>query len=365
MSSRQDSRWYFASPHATVYLLLAANVAVYGLCLARAGTPDIPGEVLLRYGAMYSDAIGRHEYWRLFACGFLHANPVHLGSNMLCLVLWGGPLERRIGAFYFLVIYGCALLAGSIIGYATAAGPYLSVGASGAISGVLGALLALWILGKLDVAANFFVVNIGLNVVLAASVPGIDWGAHLGGFITGMIACAVLDAAERASALVLRCKFPEFVKVNVPLIAGALAVLLWRDKLPAATAENLPPLLEYVVACGIAVKLIDLILSIKKGLAIVALALAAANAAMVFYAGTLFAPAFAGGCAATRAPALRQIEMLRAMACTNPQATLAVAAASALVVTLLLYARDIHRGLNDVGFIGPSLRAERKRSQGL
>jgi membrane associated rhomboid family serine protease len=365
MIARHNERWFVASPHATVYLLLAANVAVYGLCFMQAGTPDITNAVLFRYGAMYSGAIARHEYWRLFACGFLHANPLHLGSNMLCLLLWGGPLERRIGAFNFLVIYICALLAGSIVGNVTAAGPYLSVGASGAISGVLGALLALWILGKLDVGANFFVVNIGLNVVLAVSIAGIDWAAHLGGFIAGMIACAVLDAVERAGALALRCKFPEFVKVNVLLIAVVIAVLLWGDKPLAATPDNVLPVLGYIVACGIAVKLIDLTLAIKKGLAIVALTLAAANAAVVLYAGATFAPALATTCTAIHAQALHQIETLRAIACANGHATLAVAAAGALVITLLLYARDIRRGLDDVGFVGPSLRAERKRSQGL
>jgi hypothetical protein len=120
-----------------------------------------------------------------------------------------------------------------------------------------------------------------------------------------------------------------------------------------------------VVACAIVVKVIDLVLAIKKGLAIVALALAAANAAIVLYAGMAFASALAASCAARHAPALQQIETLRAMACANLQATFVVAAAATLAVTLMLYAGDIHRGLNDIGFIGPSLRGERKRRQGL
>ena len=71
--------------------------------------------------------------------------------NMLCLVLWGGHLERRVGPAYFLVIYLCAMVFGAIIGNGIHSTPYLTVGASGATSGILGALLCLWILGKLNV----------------------------------------------------------------------------------------------------------------------------------------------------------------------------------------------------------------------
>ena len=70
--------------------------------------------MLLRNGAMYSFAIKRHEYWRLLAYGFLHANLLHIATNMLCLLFWGGHLEKRIGFLYFAIIYVAALIAGAI-----------------------------------------------------------------------------------------------------------------------------------------------------------------------------------------------------------------------------------------------------------
>ena len=211
MANGGEGERFFAMPHAAVYVLIAVNIIIFALCVRQSGGAAISGEILFAHGAMYAGALDRHEYWRLLAYGFLHANLLHLATNMLCLALWGAHLERRVGPFYFIVIYLCAVIGGAIVGRYTHADPYLTVGASGGISGVLGALLCLWILGKIDATAGFFVINIGLNVALAFSVRNIDWGAHFGGFAFGLIACALIDLLGRANALVLRCKFPEYL----------------------------------------------------------------------------------------------------------------------------------------------------------
>jgi membrane associated rhomboid family serine protease len=281
MNVLRTNRSFFAGPHAAVFLLLTANILFFGLCLAQTGMVAIPTDDLLRNGAMYSFALGRHEYWRLIAYGFLHANLFHLTLNMICLAIWGGHLERRVGAFYFIVIYVCALVAGAVVSNATHAGPYLTVGASAAISGVLGALLSLRILGRVDLPASFFVVNIGLNVALALGNSSIDWAAHIGGFAARMIVCALLDLLEKVNARLLRCKFPEFVKINAFVVVAGVALLFWNTgSAAAATSENFWPALAYVSAFCVAVKLLDLVLSMKKGLAIVALSFCAANAAL-------------------------------------------------------------------------------------
>src|SRR5262245_61769339 len=199
------SRFSFESPQLTVQLLLAVNILVYGLCIMQSGQANIPWELLYGYGAMYSGAIERGEYWRFIAAGFLHATPLHILGNMLCLALWGAPLERRVGALYFTCIYLSGLVFGAIVSNLTHTGPYLSVGASGAISAVLGALLSLRLLRLIDLPWNFFVIHIGLNFAMAASVARIDWGAHLGGFIAGMIACVALDLLERVLPGLLSC----------------------------------------------------------------------------------------------------------------------------------------------------------------
>jgi membrane associated rhomboid family serine protease len=366
MNILRTNRSFFASPHAAVFLLLTANVLVYGLCLAQTGLIAIPADVLLRDGAMYSFAIGRHEYWRLIAYGFLHANLLHLTLNMVCLALWGGHLERRVGAFYFIVIYVCALVAGAVVSNDTHSGLYLTVGASAAISGVLGALLSLRILARVDLPASFFIINIGLNLALALANSSIDWAAHLGGFAAGMIVCALLDIVEKANALLLRCKFPEFVKVNVFVVAAGGALIFWNTgPAIAAAPEKLWPALAYVIACCVAIKLLDLVLSIKKGLAIVALTFCAANAALLIVLGRSLGPALAASCAPDHLQAASRVAAMRATACAYLNLTLDIIAAAACVLTLLLYWPDIRRGIKDVGFVGASLRAERNRRQGI
>ncbi len=106
-----------------------------------------------------------------------------------------------MGPAYFLIIYLCAMVFGAVIGNGIHSTPYLTVGASGATSGILGALLCLWILGKLDVRFDFFAINIGLNIAFALGNSRIDWGVHLGGFAAGLIACALLDLIEKARSL--------------------------------------------------------------------------------------------------------------------------------------------------------------------
>jgi membrane associated rhomboid family serine protease len=346
----------FQSPQFTVQLLLAVNILVYGLCVMQAGQADIPGELLFRYGAIYSGALERGEYWRMITAGFLHASPLHILGNMLCLMLWGGPLERRLGALYFMLIYLSGLLGGAIVSAMTHSGPYLSVGASGAISAVLGALLALRLLRLVDLPWNFFVINIGLNIAIAASFPRIDWGAHLGGFVAGMMACACLDLLERVLPLLLRCKFPEFVKVNGFVVFVIVAAYCWNTSLLALSQRTVwvPALVAAVVAFA-AIKVTDLVLSMKKGLAIVAAAFTVANPLLVLLWSGGLASALTSLCASRPG----------SVVCTNIDGSIMLAALGALAFTALLYWPQFARGLSDIGFVGASLRGERSRRQRL
>lgn len=354
----------FDGSRLAVFVLLSLNVAVYALCWSHSSGGTMTSDLLLRSGAMYTSALQRHEYWRFIAAGFLHLNPVHLLTNMLCLVFWGGPLEKRVGSLYFVLIYVSAIIAGNIVSSLMHAGPYLAVGASGGTSGILGALLCLRMLGKIDLAINFFVTNIGLNVALTFGVSGIDWQAHVGGFAAGLIACAILDMVERANGLVLRCKFPEFVKVNIAVAAVAIALLLWGNDL-AAGRQDWPTLAVYGAVVLIAIKLVDLLLGMKKGLAIVIGLLSIINAAVVAFAGVTLVPPLLSGCTAAARNAIVQLQTVLRLGCANYDMTLLIAAGCALVLTILLYLPELTRGLKDVGFVATSFRAERQRRQGI
>ena len=175
------------------YAIVVLNVALFVLCAAAGYDASPSTSVLYSYGAITNDTLALHEYWRLLAAAFLHASLAHILTNMVCLVSWGAFLEQRIGSIYFVSIYLIAAIAGnigSIIGHHE---PYISVGASGAISGLIGALLAMKLLGKTGLSAQFFVTNIGLNVVLMSSSGRIDWMSHLGGFLAGLVVCGLLS----------------------------------------------------------------------------------------------------------------------------------------------------------------------------
>jgi len=346
----------FQSPQFTVQILLGVNILVYGLCVMQVGQADIPVGLLFRYGAMYSDAIERGEYWRMITAGFLHAGPLHILGNMLCLMLWGGPLERRLGALYFTLIYLSGLLGGAIVSDISHPGPYLSVGASGAISAVLGALLALRLLRLVDLPWSFFVVNIGLNIAIAASFARIDWGAHLGGFIAGMIACVGLDLLERVLPLLLRCKFPEFVKVNGFAVFVIVAAYCWNTPIGALTRQAFWPHVLVAVVVGLAaVKVTDLVLSMKRGLAVVAVAFVVANPLLVLLWSGSLASLLASLC----------VGRSGSVVCMNVDGSIMLAALGALAFTALLYWPQFARGLSDIGFVGASLRGERARRQRL
>jgi rhomboid protease GluP len=365
MANGREGEPFFAIPHAAVYVLIAANIVIFALCVRQSGGEAIPGELLFANGAMYAAALDRQEYWRLVAYGFLHANLLHVATNMLCLALWGAHLERRVGPFYFVVIYVCAVIGGAIVGRYTHADPYLTVGASGGISGVLGALLCLWILGKIGATASFFVINIGLNVALAFGVRNIDWGAHFGGFVFGLIACALIDLLERVNSIVLRCKFPEFVKVNAFLVAAVLALVLANGRLAAIFGlDDWQLLLAVALACALAVKAFDILLSFKHGLVVVVVAFVVVNAAVAWLGAAALAVRWA--CSLRTVPMLGRSDgaLLRA-ACANLDVTLLVVAAAAGALTLLIYAPELHRGVKDAGFVGATLRAERKRHHGI
>jgi membrane associated rhomboid family serine protease len=194
----------FAARTWAVAALILTNVVVYVAC-ARGSEGFIPNtSTLLRFGAVTASTVTNHQYWRLLAAGFLHFNPVHLVTNMLCLAVWGGALEKRIGTLYFTLIYFCSLLAGSLVTVLTHHTLFIGAGASGAVSGVLGALLGLCILGKIELSLTYIISSITINVIASVAEPGIDWRAHFGGFCAGLISCARLVVVRQPPAFLVR-----------------------------------------------------------------------------------------------------------------------------------------------------------------
>src|SRR5262245_5789508 len=260
----------FEAPRGMAQFLLAANLIIFGFCFAQSGAGDIAPDILLRYGAMRTDAIERHEYWRMIAYGFLHANPIHLAANMFLLILWGGHLEKRLGALYFAFVYLSGLLAGAVVSKITSPSAYLLIGAAGALSAIFGALVYLWATKKSEIGWEFFAISIGIAVALIAIHSRIDWVAYLRGFVAGMICCACLDIIERVVGLLLRCKFPESVKVNTFVAFGLAVAGCWPVLLSYFPAGQDWLLAAAVAIAGVVtIKALDLMLTMTKGIVIV------------------------------------------------------------------------------------------------
>ncbi len=350
----------FEFPHTATALLLAVNILVYALILQGSGLPAPSPGALFRFGAVYSGALARHEYWRFVAYAFLHASMLHILTNMACLVWWGGPLEKRIGTAYFLLIYFASVVLGAIAGIFTHTGLYFSVGASAGISGILGALLCLKLLKRIDLPASFFVINLGLNAVIAFLAPRVDWSAHLGGLVSGMAICAALDGFEVVGPKLMRCKFPEFVKLNLGIL---FAIVAWFSDF------SLTAMFAVLAVLIIAAKGVDVALSHPRGLAWTIAILAAGNALVAGAVAILTLPATAGRIALPpnlvpwAASALRS---LIEVASSAPVLTTLIVFVAVFGLTPLIYWPELMRGLNDkAGFAAAGFRAERGRRRGL
>ena len=176
------------------WTLLGVNLLLWLLVELSGGSTNTG--VLLKFGAMEAQHIATGEYWRLFTATFLHSGILHLSFNCLALYIFGHQLEQIYGHGRFLALYFIAGLAGSVTSYAlsiSAAPNTLGVGASGAVFGLLGGLVAFYTvhrdrfgeIGRQSLTG--LLVIVAINVALGFVVPGIDNFAHIGGFVAGML----------------------------------------------------------------------------------------------------------------------------------------------------------------------------------
>lgn len=134
------------------------------------------------------------EWFRLVSSMFLHAGWLHIAFNMYVLYILGPPLERVLGHGRFLTLYMLSGIGGSVASYWFSAVNTLSVGASGAIFG----LMAAWIVigRRLDRDVTQIIFLLGINVALGFVIGGIDWRAHLGGAVTGAVVGLILTTGR-------------------------------------------------------------------------------------------------------------------------------------------------------------------------
>lgn len=203
------------------YLLIGINVLVgLGSLLGGAsatGGGGFGGSPLLDDGALSRAAIEQGDYWRLVTAGFLHAGFFHLLFNMFALYILGSLLEPAVGKLRFGLIYFVSLLAGSF--GALLAQPHgLTVGASGAIFGLMGAAVVVARRSGLGLLESGLGIWLGLNLLITFTIPGISIGGHIGGLIGGALAALVLVE------LPARLRLPDAAATMLCAALGALAV---------------------------------------------------------------------------------------------------------------------------------------------
>lgn len=160
--------------------------------------------VLITLGANVPVLVTRGEVWRLVASMFLHVGLVHLLFNGWALYQLGTLFEVWMGSRRFAAVYFAAGIGGSVASSVFLPTPdSVSAGASGAIFGVLGGLIAFLFRrrGRLTPMARSLLLQLafwaGINVVLGLTVPQIDNAGHMGGFAVGLVLGSVLDPSMR------------------------------------------------------------------------------------------------------------------------------------------------------------------------
>jgi membrane associated rhomboid family serine protease len=197
--------------------LIAVNVVVFLLALA-AGPPFVERFALVAVDPLSGDGVAQGGWYRLLTSAFLHQQVLHIGLNMFALWMFGPPLEALVGRARFLALYLTSALAGAAVSYAFNPPRQGSLGASGAIFGLVGAVLV----ADRRMRANTPGLLIYLAVLLLPGflIQGIDWRAHLGGLAAGLLIGLVFAYAPRATRTAY-----HLVATGLVLAAALLLVL--------------------------------------------------------------------------------------------------------------------------------------------
>jgi membrane associated rhomboid family serine protease len=165
--------------------LIAANFAIYLITASQGAGINAPGGSLFAKWALFGPLVAHGDWWRLITAAFLHASVIHIGLNMYVLWIIGAPVEEYLGRARFLALYFVSGLAGSA-GALVVTPLAVTVGASGAIFGILGALLIIeWqTTGRLAGNAMTWIV---INLALSFVISNISIGGHIGGLIGGIL----------------------------------------------------------------------------------------------------------------------------------------------------------------------------------
>lgn len=202
-----------ANPSVITWILLGINVAVWLAIAADGGSnsviasklaivPDWTARVLSGGdSAELVDGVARGAWWQVLTSTFTHIQVFHIALNMMALYLFGPPLEQILGRLRFVTLYLVSGISGSagVMLFSNSHG--MTVGASGAIFGLLGAMAVV----AFKTGGDFqgLLSLLAINLVITFTVPMISWQGHLGGLLGGtLVALGMVYAPRKGRALV-------------------------------------------------------------------------------------------------------------------------------------------------------------------
>ena len=209
-----------ADPTAT-YVLIAINVLMFLGSGASVGGGN--RSAVFTDFALFGPAIDLgNEYWRLVTSGFLHSGIFHVGFNMYILYWLGTMLEPSLGHARFLALYFTSLLAGSF-GALLLQPNAVTVGASGAVFGLMGAAFVMQRSRGVDPMQSGIGPVILFNLALSFIIPNISIGGHLGGLVGGAAAAFLMDRVSQRRPGVV-APIAACLLVGAVAVAAAIAV---------------------------------------------------------------------------------------------------------------------------------------------
>jgi membrane associated rhomboid family serine protease len=224
----------FTMPHAPLvtYSLIMINVAVFALTNRVGGGGGAFGfgsadlNSLGQRLVLFGPAVAHGQDYRLLTAAFIHYGVLHIAFNMYALFILGTAFERYAGHLRFAVVYFTAALAGSF-GALILTPHSATAGASGAIFGIMGALLVFERQRGIALMQSPIVGWIVINLIITVSIPGISIGGHVGGLIGGGLAGFALSDYGRSHMAYGRLGVLPVLGVAaivIASVAGSLAV---------------------------------------------------------------------------------------------------------------------------------------------
>ncbi|MDV4149756.1 rhomboid family intramembrane serine protease [Clostridium sp. AL.422] len=177
------------------YTIILINIIIFLVEIIKSRNfIDIDIYTLAEMGAKINLFINNGQFYRLLTAAFLHGGIVHILFNMSALNIIGRQVENVYGGKRFLIIYLLSALGGNVFSYLFKP-ESISVGASGAVFGLLGAMLVFGIKERKKIGKGYaknILETIGLNVIIGITIPNIDNFAHIGGLLIGFVIAFIL-----------------------------------------------------------------------------------------------------------------------------------------------------------------------------